>query len=63
MANKMNKCKVCNGTHVYHGEGKGFVAFMTCYECGPRPVEQFAKELAEFETRLVAAKKEMEVVV
>lgn len=59
----MNECKVCNGTHVYRGHGKGFTAFMTCYECGPRPVKQFAKELAEFEARLVVVKKEMEVAV
>ena len=63
MVSKMNKCKVCNGTHVYHGHGKGFTAFMTCYECGPVTMQQFDKDMAAFKARIAAAKKEMEVAV
>lgn len=43
----MNKCKVCNGTHVYRGHGKSFTAFMTCYECGPVTAKQAQVELEQ----------------
>lgn len=43
----MNECKVCNGAHVYHCHGKGFTAFMTCYECGPVTAKQAQTELEQ----------------